>query len=444
MVPHLVTANPGPILELERRVLDATPAIERWLRLQWSEHTPPFYASVDLRNAGHKLAPVDLNLFPGGFNNLSDDMLPLAVQAAQTAVERFCCDARNLLLIPERHTRNTFYLQNVARLVTILRQTGLNVRLGSLSPEVTEPTTITLPDTGGASVRSLTLEPLKRSQYRLGLEGFDPCAILLNNDLSAGTPEILRDLNEQFLLPPLHAGWTVRRKTRHFGAYDRVAGEFAELLGIDPWLINPYFEGCAGLDFSARQGEDQLADVVERMLAKVRDKYRDYGIADEPYLVIKADAGTYGMGVMTVKSVDEVRELNRKTRNKMAVVKDGLQVSEVIVQEGVRTIERVNDAVAEPVVYMIDHYVVGGFYRVHAERGADENLNAPGMQFVPLPFECGCNTPNCGARAGDAAPNRFYLYGVVARLSLLAAALELEMTDPDRVADETSQVQPAF
>lgn len=445
MVPHLVTANPGPILELERRVLDATPAIERWLRLQWSEHTPPFYGSVDLRNAGYKLAPVDLNLFPGGFNNLSDDMLPLAVQAAQTAVERFCCDARNLLLIPERHTRNTFYLQNVARLVTILRQTGLNVRLGTLAPEITEPTTITLPDAAGGGVRTLTLEPLKRSQYRLGLEGFDPCAILLNNDLSAGTPEILRDLNEQFLLPPLHAGWTVRRKTRHFGAYDRVAADFSQMLGIDPWLINPYFDRCDGVDFAARQGEDQLADTVERMLAKVQAKYREYGIADAPYLVIKADAGTYGMGVMTVKSPDDVRDLNRKTRNKMAVVKDGLQVSEVIVQEGVRTIERVNDAVAEPVVYMIDHYVVGGFYRVHAERGADENLNAPGMQFVPLPFECGCNVPNCSARAGDAAPNRFYMYGVVARLSLLAAALELEMTDPNRIEDEApQQAQPAF
>ncbi len=33
------------------------------------------------------------------------------------------------------------------------------------------------------------------------------------------------------------------------------------------------------------------------------------------------------------------------------------------------TFEHINDAVAEPVVYMIDRYVVGGFYRVHAERG---------------------------------------------------------------------------
>ena len=45
---------------------------------------PAFYGSVDLRNAGYKLAPVDMNLFPGGFNNLSEEMLPAAVQAAGT------------------------------------------------------------------------------------------------------------------------------------------------------------------------------------------------------------------------------------------------------------------------------------------------------------------------------------------------------------------------
>jgi len=31
----------------------------------------------------------------------------------------------------------------------------------------------------------------------------------------------------------------------------------------------------------------------------------------------------------------------------------------------------------------------------------------------------------------DAPPNRFYAYGVVARLAMLAAALELEQTDPE-------------
>ena len=81
MVPHLVTALTGPINELEQRILESMPAIERWFRLEWMEHTPPFYCAVDLRNAGFKLAPVDTDLFPGGFHNLTPEMLPLAAQA---------------------------------------------------------------------------------------------------------------------------------------------------------------------------------------------------------------------------------------------------------------------------------------------------------------------------------------------------------------------------
>jgi len=98
---------------------------------------------------------------------------------------------------------------------------------------------------------------------------------------------------------------------------------------------------------------------------------------------------------------------------------------DVIIQEGVYTFESINEAVAEPVVYMIDHYVVGGFYRVHTARGKDENLNSPGMHFVPLSFETTCSLPETDARP-DAPPNRFYTYGVIARLALLAASLELE------------------
>lgn len=51
----------------------------------------------------------------------------------------------------------------------------------------------------------------------------------------------------------------------------------------------------------------------------------------------------------------------------MAVVKEGLQGESVIIQEGVPTFESID----EPVVYMIDRFVVGGFYRMHAERGKE-------------------------------------------------------------------------
>ncbi len=428
MVPHLTTALSGPLLNLETRMLQNMPKIEHWFRSQWLEYASPFYASVDLRNAGFKLAPVDTNLFPGGFNNLNPDFLSLSVQAAQVAVEKICPEAHRLMIIPENHTRNTYYLRNVIELVNIMKAAGLDVRVGSISPEITEPTIVEAHDG-----QKLLLEPVVRVANRLKLINpelgdFDSCAILLNNDLSGGIPDILKNL-EQDLIPPLHAGWHVRRKSQHFEAYNRVAAEFSKLLDIDEWLLNPYFETCGEIDFHARTGEECLVAKVEKLLAKIKAKYTEYGVTQEPFVIVKADAGTYGMGIMTVKSPDDVRDLNRKARNKMSVIKEGQQVSEVIIQEGVYTFERINDAVAEPVVYMMDHFVIGGFYRVHNGRGVDENLNAPGSHFESLAFEKPCTLPDCTDEP-DTVPNRFYAYGVVARLALLAAAIELQEADP--------------
>ena len=426
MVPHLITALNGPINELEQRILDSMPAIERWFRLEWMEHTPPFYTSVDVRNAGFKLAPVDTNLFPGGWNNLTPEMLPLAVQAAMAAIEKICPEARNLLVVPENHTRNTFYLSNLLQLKRIFHQAGLNVRFGSLNAEIKEPTTFDVPNG-----EAITIEPLIRTDRRLGLKDFDPCTILLNNDLSAGIPGMLEDLHEQFLLPPLHAGWSVRRKSRHFQAYEEVAKRFGKLLGMDPWLINPMYSKCGEVDFTEGLGMDCLRTNVDALLTKIRRKYKEYGINEKPFVVIKPDNGTYGMGIMTVRDVKDLEELNRKTRNKMSTTKGGQALTEVIIQEGVLTNERVNDAVAEPVVYMMDRYVVGGFYRIHAERGVDENLNAPGASFVPLAFADSGRLPQPGQKPGSSSPNRFYMYGVIGRLAMLAASYELEATNPD-------------
>ncbi len=428
MVPHLTTALSGPLLELEKRMLSSMADIEHWFRSQWLNHAAPFYASVDIRNSGFKLAPVDTNLFPAGFNNLNPEFISLSVQAAMVAIEKICPEAHRLLIIPENHSRNTYYLQNVVELANLLKAAGLDVRIGSLSPDITEPTSVVAQDGN-----TLLLEPLVREGNRIKLKNpqlgdFDSCAILLNNDLSGGVPDILKNI-EQNLIPPLHAGWHNRRKTNHFSAYNQVITDFAGMLNIDPWLLNPYFESCEGIDFNARTGEECLAVKVQTLLDKIKTKYQEYDIKQEPYVIIKANAGTYGMGIMTVKSAEEVRGLNRKKRNKMSVIKEGQQVSEVIIQEGVYTFESINDAVAEPVVYMMDHFVIGGFYRVHTSRDADENLNAPGAHFVPLAFEKPCTLPDC-ADAPDSVPNRFYAYGVIARLALLAAAIELEQTDP--------------
>ena len=417
MVPHLVTALNGPINELEQRILDSMPAIERWFRLEWMEHTPVFYTSVDVRNAGFKLAPVDTNLYPSGWNNLTSAMLPLAVQAAMVAIEKICPEAKNLLLIPENNSNNasnTFYLSSIAQLRRVFHMAGLNVRIGSIDPEIKENTPIALPNG-----ESILLEPVIRTGKRLGLKGFDPCTILLNNELTKGVPGILEELHEQYVLPPLHASGSVRRKSTHYQSYEEVSKRFGKLLGVDPWLINPMFLTCTDID---------LAVSVDTLLAKIKKKYKEYGIMDKPFVVVKSNHSSQadkqagaGASVMMLRQSSELKD------HKDLAIFSG----ELIVQEGVLTKERMNDAVAEPVVYMMDRYVVGGFYRVHADRGMDENLCSPGSRYVPLAFAEGAELPTPGVKPGASAPNRFYMYGVIGRLAMLAASYELETTDPD-------------
>ncbi len=433
-VPHLTTALTGPLREIETHLLQNQASIEQWFRTQFRATPAPFYCSVDLRNSGFKLAPVDTNLFPAGFNNLNPAFRPLCVQAVQTAVERICPEARGVLVVPENHTRNVYYFEHLAALTEILRLSGLNVRIGSLLPDLHAPMTVAV--SGG---RALVLEPIVRIGDKVVVGDFEPCFILLNNDLSRGRPPLLEGL-AQPVIPPLALGWTQRRKSTHFAHYRRLAETFAGLLGIDPWLITPLSCKCEQVDFMKRAGEDCLVAGVEAVLEQTRRKYHEHGIDLKPFVMIKADAGTYGMAVMTVKSAEALRELNRKQRTRMAHTKEGSPVSDVLVQEGIYSFETWGEAhaVAEPVVYMIDHYVVGGFYRVHKGRGPDENLNAPGMHFEPLAFAgCGAYPERYGQIHSEA--NRFYSYGVIARLALLAAAQELKAVTSDKKQDTSSE-----
>lgn len=416
--PHLISAASGPLRALETHCLERHTDIEAWLHRRFLDSQAPFYASIDLRNAGWKMAPVDTNLFPAGFNNLPPALAPLARRCLQAAIQRYCPRASQVLLVPENHTRNLYYLDNVARLQQLLAGAGYEVRIGSADPALREPAELR-----SQSGHALRVEPLQRNGRRLVLPDFDPCVVLLNNDLAGGLPEMLSDV-EQPLLPPSSIGWNRRLKSEHFAVYAEVAREFGSAFDLDPWLIDPLWRNCGQVDFMKREGEECIAHNVEQLLASTAEKYAEHDIDAEPYVVIKADAGTYGMGVMVARSVDDVSALNRKQRKAMAATK-GRSVSQVILQEGIPTAEFVDGAVAEPVFYCIEQHVVGGFYRVHTDRGADESLNAPGMHFKPFAIDDSCAAPDPGVDC-DAPPNRFYAAGVVARLAVLAAAREIE------------------
>ena len=424
MIPTLKVKPTSQLLKLENYIINHSCDIEHWFRNQWKKYQPPFYASVDLRNSGFKLAPVDTNLFPAGFNNLCETFLPLSIQAASVAIEKICPEAKKVMIIAESHTRNIFYLKNIYALSEILKNSGLEVKIGTIDPEIKERLSLTVDKD-----LIIEIEPITRDGDYVSIVidkevSYKPCAIILNNDLSGGEPEILKGINQN-LIPPLNAGWHKRRKSEHFTQYNKVVDEFSQFTDIDPWLINPYFEKLGNLNFQERKGENELASIVSNMLENINKKYKEYNITQEAYVVVKANAGTYGMGIMIIKNSEDVLNLNRKMRKKMSVIKGGGIITEVIIQEGIHTEESINQSVAEPVIYMIDRFVVGGFFRVHTNKEKDENLNSPGMHFIPQPFETSCIMPDQGRPCDDEA-NRFYAYGVIARLALIAAARELQ------------------
>lgn len=418
-VPNLTTAHTGPLHPIEAVILSQVTTIEAWFRKCWQQTPAPITSSVDLRHAGFKMAPVDTNLFPAGFNNLNPAFIPLCIHAVQSTLRDSVPDCTKILLLPENHTRNRYYLQSLSVLRDILAKAGFIVRIGHLDPAVTEPVEM-VTDSG----QTLLIEPLVRQDNRVGLHDFDPCLVLLNNDLSSGIPEILQGL-QQHIQPPIELGWSSRLKSSHFQFFSDVAHEFGALINLDPWLINPIFCAMDGVDFMSQTGIEALAVTVDNLLADIRDKYATYGISEKPFVVVKADNGTYGMGVMMVQDGAQLLTLNRKQRTSMSATKGSQKLNRLIIQEGVYSFETMPDgAVAEPVVYMLGQFVVGGFYRVHQGRGPDENLNAPGMHFEPLAFAQACNMP-CNHLTPTDSPNRFYAYGVIARLAALAAAREM-------------------
>jgi len=214
MVPQLTTAGfTQPDQRARGTILESMPH-----RALVPARVDGTYAAVhqlvDLRNAGFKLAPVDTNLFPSLFNQLTDEMLPLAVQAAMAAIEKICPEAKNLLLVPTAAPRTRTTVQRAAADADL--HPGRAERApGHAGRDRHRSRHPVLPDGS-----ELVVEPLLRTRTPRAEElrpWHDPAQRRSVRRSAAGA----RDLHEQYLLPPLHAGWTVRRKSRHFQSYEK-------------------------------------------------------------------------------------------------------------------------------------------------------------------------------------------------------------------------------
>lgn len=385
--------------------------MQSWFKSYSQKLSFPIYSSFDIRDAGFKVSPVDANIFPAGFNNICSSDREADVEIARAFLDsHYAPLAKKLVLLTEEHTQNPYYWDNVAALQKILEGAGREVRL-AVPKALEQPLNVL-----NASGKTLTVYSAKRSGSRVDLDGFSPDLIISNNDFSQEYEEWARDL-ETPMNPPRELGWYRRRKDRFFRVYNELAGEFCDLLKLDPWTLQVETELFPSFQVDNEASREQLAVKAQEVYDRIKKKYDAHGIARDPFLFVKNNAGTYGLGVIQVKSPDDIRSWTYKARKKMKAAKGGREVTEVIIQEGVpTTTQGEGGQTAEPVIYMIGCQLAGGFLRAHGEKGDEESLNSPGAVFQRLCFS------DLNFKL-DRAPME-NSYGWVARLAFLSVAKE--------------------
>lgn len=369
----------------------------------------PLYGSIDIRESKDKFAPVDHNIYPAGFNNICLTDLTESSHNFKKVIDKHCPNAKYVGIIPESHTKNLFYLDNIAMLSKAVRDAGFEVVVISFDPTLFSETPY--------------VKLLSQSQYEINLyqaafndQGklytlheevtLDFC--LMNNDQSMPI-EIEWDKIKTPIMPTPKIGWFKRNKIKHFQLYKQVLNEFCAHYSINPSLLQAYFHSTDGIDFSTKEGLETLAQKVDAVIEEM---------GKDSKVFIKAGQGTYGMGIQVVSSGEEVLSMNRKKRNKMDVGKNRKKFTSVVIQEGVDTVLKYDDAPAEVTIYLVDGNSIGGFMRVNGQKDTISNLNSKGMVFRKF-----CISE---IRQDQDHKAKEATYSVIARLANLAAGLEIQ------------------
>jgi glutamate--cysteine ligase len=335
-----------------------------WLNSQFTGFSPNFYCSIDARNSGFKSAHVDANLFPAGFNNIHPTREKSTAEAFSKYIKQLHPTVSKILIITENFTRNSFYTQNVDNLISLI---SCNKSYQCHSCPLSEVT---------ADNRLIYFE-----------NNWTPDLIILNCDLGAGIPEILKQVSQP-IIPSPTMGWHTRSKYNHFAAFDKLIKAFAQFAEIDEWLLSTYFALADKVNFKERIGFDNLANQVELVLKLTKEKYQQYGIKETPHVFVKADRGTFGTGIIIVKDGEEILNINKKKRHSMHVINHGIINSRLLIQEGVPTIFN-HHGTAEYIYYLIGSQPCFRVIRQNSNKDNFGNLNSPGMLLYPdaeLPY----------------------------------------------------------
>ena len=198
------------------------------------------------------------------------------------------------------------------------------------------------------------------------------------------------------------------------------------MLSLNPYNFSLSTKLVDDINFDISEDRERLADLVNEMIKELKKHYN----VKTPLIFIKNNTGTYGMAVMQVQDGNELLSLNRDGRKKMKVSKGGSFLKNIIIQEGVETIYTNK----EPVYYLINSSVAGGFYRSNDSKNSKQNLNTKGMYF-----ECLCKKKAEGCNDIDCQRYVFPSLEAISRIGSLATGYEIEyLLKKNQSSDDSS------
>ncbi|MDD3374706.1 MAG: glutamate--cysteine ligase [Candidatus Omnitrophica bacterium] len=413
---------------LIQKVLNKQKEIYKWIRDSEDRRELPLYSSVDIRNSGFKIAVVDTNLFPAGFNNICEHGVSDASFFIRKAIAKRVDNGKNILIVAEEHTRNTWYLEHVRVLKEIIKKAGYDAIIATflnVQPSFCEnANAVDLETATGKTIKIYCFKKILE-EIKAAKKSFD--LIILNNDLTAGVPDILRNANIP-IYPSIEAGWHARSKFEHFRHNYDLIKEFSKIIDVDPWLLSCLDDIVVDININDESDRSLLMDASLKLFGRIEQKYKEHNVKEKPYIILKSDSGTYGMGVVPIENPKEILNLNRKNRNNLFKGKSSKITNRYLLQEGVSTCYHVHEKISEVCIYQIDNNLIGGFYRSHSAKTNRDNLNSKGMDFSTM-----CphlrKHGDCGVHHDM---NMFDVYRLLARIAGIAAHHEILQLEADQ------------
>lgn len=372
--------------------------VSSWFQEKQHNQVIPFYASFDIRDSGYKISCIDANVFPAGFNNICEEDQRHAVLLMQKYLQKHYPSIKKIILLAEEHTKNMYYWDNIHTVQSLIQSAGYELAVCIPGKNITSSQKFV-----SASGRSVDVFLLKEQTGDL---------IISNNDFSTSY-----DLPEDIPYNPcLKLGWSFRKKYNFFIEYNKIATEFSQILGVDPWcfrvetrLFSPFHvDSPENIQFLKERASEMLTDLKKKQPASV---------SDSPYLFLKNNSGTYGLGITTIDQAEDLNHLTYKERKTMKATKGSSGIKELIIQEGIPTILGDEEQNVEPVIYTVGSQLMGGFLRGHNKKGARGNLNSPGSVYKKL-----CMSDLEMSIDGHTLEN---VYGWVAKIGVLALIAEI-------------------